>query len=400
MACRDPYTAFLIGSWDYDPTRKIRDGNDKMISKKIDKKRGIRKIVRKGKDVQPDQWVKGDLRSMEVLMGQRGINTFDTLDYRERDAETGNYALGKYDVLTKLDGFFGQEHKTHFILYFTGHGDEDGSWCFPVTTTMPVDDTAVGDGGERAGRNRGRGASVEGNQIGGGLGGGGAATGFVVQEETGNVTAISGEAGEEGEADGEDDTVSVEEPAPNPDSHSVASVTGSIASQRPDPALALYDLLSFEDIVAKWKAHNKKEEGQQRYLMLILDCCHSGRWAQKVEEYYASRGDEGTGPQPRSKRDICVQAACRPNEDSAVAGDQMGSIFTNKYVTAQERGLAANLALTALDHMFLLQIASIARCSHAIFDPSKRFTPICVPSPHFNDFKFFNCFDDMHLQTN
>ena len=29
--------------------------------------------------------------------------------------------------------FFAQDNRTEFILYFTGHGDVDGSWCIPVT---------------------------------------------------------------------------------------------------------------------------------------------------------------------------------------------------------------------------------------------------------------------------
>lgn len=391
MADSNLYSAFLIGSWDHDPSRQVRYGDNRIISKKIDKKRGIRKTMRKGQEVPKDEWVKGDLRVMEDFMGNRNIETFCNFDYRERDPVTGRYAIGKHEILRKLQEFFEQPYKTHFILYFTGHGDEDGSWCFPVTIKnlelAPPRSGSTHPPPPHPGPTPTAAATP----------------GVVTLEETGDETTVYPISSDTS------DPESTDEPRPKQQAPAQSynlRLSQSIESLCPDPTKELYDLLTFEEIVKLWDAHKKV---RKRYLMLILDCCHSGRWVQMANGYSTSANvgednegtaAEGTPPKVYLKRDdICVQAACRPIEESSVAGNQMGSIFTNAYIAAQNRGLVKNLALTALDHIFVLNVASIVACSHAIFDSSKRFTPMSAPSPKFNGFKFFDSFGDMHLQT-
>ena len=128
MAARNPQRtcALLIGS-----------GICYRDSKGTVKKDGIRRTLNKdGEPVPEGIWAEGDLDSMERLLNSKGVRGDDVsrFNYHERDEATNIWAGGGLEVLRKIDEFFQREDRTHFVLYYTGHGFiTDGSWVFPVT---------------------------------------------------------------------------------------------------------------------------------------------------------------------------------------------------------------------------------------------------------------------------
>ena len=351
--------------------RDIRGEGGKRVSRKVDKKSGIKRVKKKnGEDVPPEEWVKGDLRNMEnYFVKKRGFDLFDTMDYREIKQD-GEYSDGKAEVLRSVGEFFAQDDTSEFILYFSGHGDENGSWSFAVTTLK-----------ERNG-----------------------------SEPTGAEPTATGSAKPGSTADGasyyargteEDVTEASQTPPPRRKDTSSQTTNDALAKRlRPPPTKQWYDVVTYDDIVRVWD-ENKK--GRQRCLMMILDCCHAGMWVQKVNgepkpqsqvSADVSVGGEATaGPGTNVKRlDICIQAACRPVEESKVAKNQLYSVFTREFIAAQTRPNFEKFILSLLDHGLVLNWVSTA-----CFKTS--FTPICSEFAPFGGIKFFNSFDDMNAQT-
>ena len=402
-------TALLIGSWKCETRRPVRGEKGKHV---ITKKRGIRKVFAKyGEWYPPDGWVEGDIDNMKRLMHSKGVHVYGVFDYRERNKD-GVFSLGKKDVLDKIRGFFGQDDKTHFVVYFTGHGDEEGSWVVPVTTAAP-----------RKRRETAKPCKVYGS----------ASLGPLRSDQSG-VASPSSLAHVEvySDRDTPSDAArkSPENPAalpPGVDENrllSTPSVTSSpdilpqnepgqkpavklkslyhkALRERPEPTKEWNDLIRYSDVVDLWDECSSEKSGD-RQLMLILECCHSGRWVQKVNgefEIECEDIDEESVSIEIKKRceerhDICIQAACRPSESTMVAPNQLSSVFTRAFVAAQNRSNFEKFALTLLDHMFVLNLVSIAR------SPARhQFSPVSSKCPPFGGIQFFNSFDEMHLNT-
>ena len=116
--------------------------------------------------------------------------------------------------------------------------------------------------------------------------------------------------------------------------------------------------------------------------MLILDCCHAGKWVEMVNALTIE-----TAQGRVKRRDICVQAACRPVKNSMVASNQQSSVFTRAFIAAQSKSPLEKLVLSAIDHALVLSIVSIA-CS-PIRHP---FTPISsdlAPQPALYGMYFY-----------
>jgi hypothetical protein len=397
-------SALLIGSGVFQ-LRKPNGGSGKPASKKG----GIRQAYTKdGDQIPPGTWAIGDLDNMKDFIAKRGVDVFKSFNYTEK-REDKSYALGKSDVLQTISDFFEQD-KTYFILYYTGHGDGDGSWCFPVTkavsgsqnlhthdaaTLTETAEPATGTSPEEAALRatvRTTSAEVHGN-------GEGAETG----SRDGDGDALASDGGVE---EDESITKTSQEGSQPSRVDEIESVSGqsnaSIATlltqysiiEQPPPTEELNDFLTFEDVVEVW---NEKKQGKgERYLMMILDCCHAGRWVQKING--ETLEEEGENEQPASKfsnrRDICIQAACRPSETSMVADSQLGSVFTKAFVAAQSKSVFEKFILTVIDHFLVLNVVSIASSP-----VRRRFTPLSSEYAPFGDFKFFDSFDEMHLKS-
>ena len=425
-------TALLLGSYKFEKSRPVRGGPDGPIAEgRLHRKGGRKKVFTKAGEVPPQAWLEGDLKNMERYVFQKEMHWVGTLDYRERDEETGEYADGKNDILDAVRNFFAQDDRTEFVLYFSGHGDTDGSWCIPVTELkLP----------ERDGRSR--------------------AVSFAAGATPGLPEQV----------DPAPDNERSETPPPVPKHRarydvpsldqrtaSISSRASSTASGKPRvPATKEYfDLVTYDDIVRIW---DEVKRGRDRKLMLILDCCHSGRWVQmangecrQIKTYQTTtNADEGGNPggdgdnvgaanaeptggtegasnqeiegeitvrEPageenaseeedeeeeeederpfyQKRDDICVQAACRPVEESMIANNQMSSFFTRAFVAAQSKSTFEKMCISFFDHLFVFGFPSFF-CSPFLHP----FTPMRSDQPPFADVKFFDSFDDMYLET-
>ena len=132
---RSKPSALLIGSATCN-----KDNEGKLIKGVIEKV-GISTIL---KDGQQDMWVNVDLNNMEHLMGNKEIDVYQKFNYREQKDDY-SFALGKVEITAKMTRFFSQEGRTRFVLYYSGHGDENGSWCFPrgKATTLQNGNTST-----------------------------------------------------------------------------------------------------------------------------------------------------------------------------------------------------------------------------------------------------------------
>lgn len=378
-------TALLIGSYKYDVQRPSRYGG---VSRKNGPKHNTR--CKKGKRVlrnkkgdgylEPHKFVEGDLKNMRWFLEGIGVDVCPDVDYREKDEETGEHARGKFDILDAVRKFFAQNDRNEFVLYFSGHGDPDGSWCIAVTTGESVTSQAPSSGG---GDNAER-----------------------------STTPVN----EKGPAD-----------AQITESAATAALTSSIV---PPPSWEYYDYVTYEDIVRIWVEEKKGRD--ERKLMLILDCCQSGRWVQKVngectgteveppnvpsnsieetktgaegfgdppitENTTSAAGDEKNEPHPErlyAREDICIQAACHPAEQSRISDNQLSSFFTRSFIAAQTKNTFEKLFLTFFGHAFVFDFVSWSR--DCLFHP---FTPMKSEVPPFAGITFLNSFDDVHLQT-
>ena len=369
-------SALLVGCARCDPIRVIRG---EARDKRVDKKGGIRRSFTKGwrgRLISQGAWVEGDLDNMENLMVRKNINVFSRMDYHERK-ENGRYAQGKLDVLNEIRNFFDQDNVAHFILYFTGNGDLDGSWVIPVTTRVTEHPKAVG----RSEREDD------------------------VYRDSRTVAPIERE--DEVYHTCEDQDASVEALA-HEDCPIVPLTTTSVLSdsmintysasrawqERPPPIEQWNDLVNYEDVIELW---DEGKRGRERYLMMILDCCHSGRWVMKVDresEPDNVEEDHSSHDMSRARRDVCVQASCRPTETCSVTENQLGSVFTTAFVAAQYRSTFEKFVLSLVDHIFVVNVVSMG-CSRG----RDSFTPMSSKCGPFAGIKFFDSFDDMYLQT-
>ena len=436
-------TALLIGSWKYDPDRDIRGvGGESGINgasrvddsrTRVDKKTNIKRVFTKDNLRVPDHaWVTGDLDNMESLIKKNNIELFHRLDYREKDGD-GVWAEGKKEVLVKIDEFFQQQGRTHFVLYFSGHGNKDGSWCFALSTRANA---------SKSRSNTHRNADVAAQTL-----GSGGATTFAAVEQSADVEVHA--------YTGARNTPSPVPKALDPDADAardeealtrIEEEYDIVGSDRPDPVKEWIELVKYEDVIELW---DKNKMRRERYLMIILDCCHSGRWVQmvngenipedaviqqpNVEEIGArengTRGDSNaTGnaentnaarPEEivqqssadesttqgdrvnsvtraarvvtyRKRNDVCIQAACRPTETCMVADNQYSSVFTRAFVAAQNRSFLEKIMYAFFDHAFVLNVISIN---------GHRFTPMSSQYAPFSGIRFFDSFDDMYLKT-
>ena len=421
-------SALLIGSAIYDEARTSSDSGGGGRGKPTSQKRGIRpKKSKKGKrDPDPHAWAEGDLDNMGKFMERMHIHVFDRYNYKEQD-ERNNYSLGKSEVLQKISEFFDQDDKTDFVLYYTGHGAQDGSWLFPVTRSVDTPATqrpagGGGGGGEGATdvQEHGDGSYMTAVQETQGDAATTATVNVEVHEDGGatprsrspSVTppddnelenAEETQHREKSPIEARKDTPEKEQSlAPSDTSIVTLLVNDSILTQ-PPRAKKLNDFITFEDIVEVWD--EKRRGRDDRRLMMILDCCHAGRWVQKVNGEQAAWMDcddnEEAAATPASspatqeaaakarkfadRRDICIQAACRPSEKSMVSDDQGGSVFTKAFVSAQTKSLPEKFILMALDHLFVLNIVSIA--SSPIMDD---FTPLSSVRAPFGGVQFLD----------
>ena len=389
--------ALLIGCGKCDHRRPIFG-----VGKRISVKGGIRRSLVKAYRIPDNQWAKGDLDNMEHLMAFKGIPVFGRLNYVEQH-EDGCYALGKLDALRKIDAFF-KTDKTHFILYFTGHADEDGSWVFPVTKRAERSVTADSPARPSLPTGGGSAASTRAIEV------------SVDVHEPGK----SGLESKNSVSSGTQPTSTPLTPpvSPNVDVMSAGGktmnssgqvplsrfISTSYLSERPQPAKRWNELVTFEDIVQLWDNRKKKSKKNERFLMLILDSCHSGRWVEMVNEL-SSRVSDTTDDvrtesevcdrvNKKSRHDICAQACCHPLENGMVAYNQLSSVFTRAFVSAQTRSYTEKLILSAIDHMFVLNLVSIW-----CYSKCRAGTPVSSLNGPFAGIKFFDSFDDMYLKT-
>ena len=373
----DRPTALLLGSCKCNVFRPLFDEVDDGKNKSVDRKTGIRRnFMKYGRLIPQGEWVRGDLDNVECLIHAKRIDLFERFEYRERDSE-GLYSRGKRDVLRRIGDFFGQEDKTQFILYYSGSGDQDGSWVFPLTTRFvkspPPSEKCAADDPENARREGGGPASpVELSSE--------AEHSFIGASPTPTPRASSKPA-------------APREVRTDSGKKEVAVYSISRARlERPDPVREWNDLLKYEDVIRLWD--EKKRGRGERYLMMILDCCHSGRWVQKVNGECEHEKSDSFHAEATKRTDVCIQASCRSAERCSVAENQLSSVFTKAFVAAQNRSCFEKFTFSLLDHLFVLNIMSMVYSSHEL-----AFNPISSECAPFAGVKFFDSFDDMYLKT-
>ena len=343
-------SALLIGSWEFHKYGRCPD------NKRVGQKLGIGGIYVES------EWVTGDLDYMRRLLRRKDIHIFAEVNYEERDAD-GGYASGRYDILRKIDEFF-QQDKTHFVLYFTGHGaEEDGSWCFAVKKLArrgSRSSTRVEEGGKST---RGCNLSTDDSND------------SQVTCEASNGQIVSSDLGVE------------------------AAVSGSFTSllsdlddsySQPAPIENWNDFVEYEEVLHLWD-ENKK--GRERFLMIIVDCSFSGWWVNKVNGANNDQNDTSDATdQPRNEKrnDVCIQASCRATEKCYLAGNLLSSMFTRAFYEAQVRApLNEAQVRPPLKKMVLSAIKHLL--------PTRRpFTPVSSEHAPFGGFLFFDSFEDMH----
>ena len=398
--------ALLIGSGKYEQ----RDACHAQGKKTAVKKGGIReKLSKDGRPIPDGQWAHGDIENMVRLLTSKGGIDFSRFDYLEQDQGTCEYAKGKFDVLEEIGRFFEKADKTHFILYYTGHADENGSWCFPVTRRLPK----TGTGSRHSSH------SEQLAEQGSGVETQGAGTTTVEVEVHVPPSAAEGHAqhietesnlterGAEGSGivqlpvaeNTREQEASVVHAKQESTSDTVSSL--EFLEPPPEPAKKWNDYVTFEKVIQLWD--EKKKGERNRYLMMILDCCHAGRWVEMVDALTTGKTGEGAIDQTNEnvaengdgekRRDICIQAACRALENCTVARNQESSVFTRAFVAAQNTSFSEKVALSVIDHVFVLNIVSILRSRQV----PRAYSPVSSQFAPFGGIKFFDSFDDMYL---
>ena len=133
--------ALLIGSGKCHPCQ----GPGKV---KVCMKGGIKRSRIKNQD-QEGAWAETDLSKMQHLLRSKRVADDDIsqINYKERSGK--KFANGSKEITTRIEQLFESDGK-YYILYYTGHGDPNGSWVFPVTRRAKAKDgdrlsTAEGD---------------------------------------------------------------------------------------------------------------------------------------------------------------------------------------------------------------------------------------------------------------
>ena len=310
--------ALLIGSGECN-----QDDGGKLI-KRVVRKSGIRRVLKNNQEVPRGLWAKNDLDNMECLLQNKRVDVVKKFNYREQH-EDHTFALGRDDVIEELYLFFRQRDRTRFILYYSGHGDPDGSWCFPRSFLE------------------------------------------VHAAEGVRPRVRSGGAGEQ--------------------------------QPPPPPIEKTNDFITFEDVIEIWD-EIKEELGQpERYLMMIIDCCFSGEWVQKVNGVSDEIVKENPELETRAKKDISIQASCLPFEKSNVADSQECSVFTKNFVAAQSKSLLEKCILSTIDHALVINLVAIVTDPFRGSVSENRHTPMSSYRAPFDGFKFFDSFDDMYMGT-
>ena len=342
-------SALLIGSWKFHEYGKCH-GNKRDGNKRVGQKLGI---------YVGSEWVTGDLDYMRRLLRRKDIHLFAEVNYEEIDAD-GCYTRGRYDILRKIDKFF-QQDKTRFVLYFTGHGaEEDGSWCFAMTSRVSCSSTRVEEGDKYT---RGCISSTDDSND------------SQVTCEASNGQIVSSDLGVEAAASG-----------------SFTSLLSDLddSCSRPAPTTQWNDFVEYEEVLHLWD-ENKK--GRERFLMIIVDCSFSGWWVNKVNGANNDQNDTSDATdQPRNEKrnDVCIQASCRATEKCYLAGNLLSSMFTRAFYEAQVRApLNEAQVRPPLKKMVLSAIKHLL--------PTRRpFTPVSSEHAPFGGFLFFDSFEDMH----
>ena len=361
----NPYSALLIGSWE---GHRTRDGD-----KRIDMKGGIKRSLSKSDDNLRGKWARGYLNNMESFLGRKGYDVHK-LNYVEYKENSGTDAEGKDDILPTINRFFKQKNKTYFVLYFTGHGAvEDGSWYFAVTRPMPM---KTADDHAATGTDMLRTASTSSS----------ATTASEPKIVTFHDESGDDEPAHEQSADHSDLGVGVSKVDSTIQPAAALRESQTRNTDVKDRKKKMNDFVSFEEVLKIW---DKNKKGRERYLMMILDCCHAGKWVEMVNALTIE-----TAQGHVKRRDICVQAACRPVESSMVASNQCSSVFTRDFIAAQSKSSFEKVLLSAIDHLLVLSVVSIA-CS-----PIQRpFTPISTDLAPFGGIKFFDSFDFENMKV-
>ena len=358
-------------------------------SKGTVKKGGIRRTLNKdGEPVPKGIWAEGDLESMERLLNSKGVRGDDVsrFNYHERDKDTNIWAKGRLEVLQKIGDFFQREDRTCFVLYYTGHGHEDGSWAFPVTRPASARAHSPQQSADDPHQHH-EGSGSEEDLT---------ATKIEVQvvieddankgqhgaEGSDRVHRPTPESISEDNSEGED-TVKEKPAAENADNSEGEDTVKekrsnseySVLGKNLPPAVQENEFVDFEDVMQLWEKGRK--EG--RYLLIILDCCHAGKWVEYID-----------GDKYRGRRDISIQAACHADKICEVAKDQRSSVFTNDFVHAQELSFSKVFLRSVLDHLFILNIVSLLG--------SQKISPISSRYAPFGGIKFFDSYDDMYLR--
>ena len=360
------------------------------------RKGGIRRTRDKKGDWLPEGfWADGDLLEMQYLLTKiKGVRNEDIVkyNYQEHDETEYKCANGKIDVLKEISKLFNRDDKTFFVLYYTGHGcKDDGSWVFPVERSIsvcerpqhsqPETDSNPPPDSRSTEPEPASGDSPTGNQItvhvdvhieSGATGG----ASYNEVEERKEVDRYESFAESNGLSHSTSEPIpKVKETVENTDTIEDGSIVSQYAHLESDlHTKRLNDFVTFEDVIGLW---DEKKNERNRYLMIILDCCYAGKWVENMNR--------------ENRRDICIQAACRSIEICKVAKDQLTSVFTKAFVSAQCLSLGKKVALSFLDHAFVLNFVSIAR--------SDKFTPLSSKYAPFGNIKFFDSFDDMYLKT-
>ena len=81
---------------------------------------------------QEGAWAETDLSRMQHLLRSKRVADDDIsqINYKERNGK--KFANGSKEITTRIEQLF-QKNGKYYILYYTGHGDPNGSWIFPVT---------------------------------------------------------------------------------------------------------------------------------------------------------------------------------------------------------------------------------------------------------------------------
>merc|ERR1711912_223214 len=73
------------------------------------------------------------------------------------------------------------------------------------------------------------------------------------------------------------------------------------------------EYITFEELMDLFQAYSPKKS----HLQLVLDCCHSGAWADKIQTH-------------RVKDRVTIYASCRANELSSE--DELGGYFLKDFI--------------------------------------------------------------------